>query len=300
MRQMRMLEIAAILAAAVTVIPVAAARPLDKTEQFGVGAQYGTAHVYVAAADMDRFTASFLATFGGKSSQPSAVTVTPTPSTTNWQALATPVGLVSLFGFTTPIPYPFGQERTGYLVTDMDAAVRAAKKAGAAVVVTPFPDAIGSDVVVQWPGGVNMQFYWHTKAPSSPALQTVPENRVYVAPEAAASFIRSFVSFAHGKIVSDNAQAPGAEIGRPSDTYRRVRIESTFGKITVLVTDGHLPFPYGRETMGYEVADVSDTLAKAKASGASVLVDSFKADGREAAVLQFPGGYIAEIHSSAK
>jgi hypothetical protein len=301
MRQMRIMEIAAILVAAVAVMSgTAEARPLDKSEQFGVGAQYGTAHVYVAATDMDRFTASFLATFGGKSSQPSTVTVTPTPSTTNWQVLATPVGLVSLFGFTTPIPYPFGQERTGYLVTDMDAAVRAAKKSGAAVVVTPFPDAIGSDVVVQWPGGVNMQFYWHTKAPSAPPLQTVPENRLYVAPEAAAGFMRSFVGFAHGKIVSDNAQAPGAEIGRPQDTYRRIRIETAFGKITVLVTDGHLPFPYGRETIGYEVASVGETLTKAKASGASVLVDSFKADGREAAVLQFPGGYIAEIHSSAK
>jgi len=299
MRRMKTIEIAAILVAA-AVMSAAGARPLDKAEQFAVGAQYGSTHVYVAAADMDRFTASFLATFGGKSSQPSVLTVTPTPSTTNWQALTTPVGLVSLFGFTTPIPYPFGQERTGYLVTDMDAAVRAAKKAGAAVVVTPFPDGIGRDVVVQWPGGVDMQFYWHTKAPSYPALQTVPENRVYVASEAAASFIRSFVSFAHGKIVSDNAQAPGAEIGRPRDTYRRVRIETTFGKITVLVTDGHLPYPYGHETMGYEVADVSETLTKAKASGASVLVDSFKADGREAAVLQFPGGYIAEIHSSAK
>jgi len=301
MRQMRIIEIAAILVTCLAVIPGAAdARPLDKTGQVAVGAQYGTTHVYVATADMDRFTASFLATFGGKSSQPSVVTVTPTPSTANWQALTTPVGLVSLFGFTTPIPYPFGQERTGYLVTDMDAAVRAAKKAGAAVIVTPFPDAIGSDVVVQWPGGVNMQFYWHTKAPSYPALQSVPENRVYVAPQAAASFIRSFVGFARGKIVSDNAQAPGAEIGQPGGTYRRVRIETTFGKITVLVTDGHLPFPYGRETMGYEVADVSETLAKAKASGASILVDSFNADGREAAVLQFPGGYIAEIHSSAK
>ena len=272
----------------------------DASPLIAVGAQYGTAHVYVAAADMDRFATSFLATFGGKSSQPAAVTVTPTPSTTNWQAIATPVGLVSLFGFTTPIPYPFGQERTGYLVTDMDAAVRAARKAGAAVVVTTFPDAIGTDTIVQWPGGVNMQLYWHTKAPSSPPLQTIPENRVYVAPEAAAGFIRSFVGFAHGKIVSDSAKAPGAEIGRPSDTYRRVRIETTLGKITVLVTDGHLPFPYGRETMGYEVADVGETLTKAKASGATVLVDPFKADGREAAVVQFPGGYIAEIHSSAK
>ena len=191
-------------------------------------------------------------------------------------------------------------ERTGYLVTDMDAAVRAARKQGAAVLVAPFPDAIGRDVVVQWPGGVNMQFYWHTKAPSSPPLQTVPENRLYVAPESVADFLRSFVGFAQGRIVSDNAQAPGAEIGRPGDSYRRVRIESNFGKITVLVTDGHLPYPYGREMMGYEVTDVGETLNKAKASGATVLVEPYRADGREAAMLQFPGGYIAEVHSSAK
>jgi hypothetical protein len=182
----------------------------------------------------------------------------------------------------------------------MDAAVRAARKHGAAVLVTPFPDAIGSDAVVQWPGGVNMQLYWHRKPPSNPPLRSVPENRVYVAPEAADHFIRSFVGFAAGKVVSDNAHAPGAEIGRPSESYRRVRIESTFGKITVLVTDGRLPYPFGRETMGYEVADVGETLTKAKTSGASVLVDPFKADGREAAFVQFPGGPIAEIHASAK
>jgi len=309
MRNMRSVGVAGILAAAIAIaIAVAAgpadARPLAKTQaktaQFAVGAQYGTAHVYVAAEDMDRFAASFLATFGGKSSPPALVTVTPTPSSTNWQALTTPVGLISLFGFKTPIPYPFGQERTGYLVTDMDGAVRAASKAGAAIVVTPFPDAIGSDAVVQWPGGVNMQFYWHIKAPSYPPLQTIPENRIYVAPEAAANFIAGFVGFAHGKIVSDDAHAPGAEIGRPGDFYRRVRIESGFGKITVLVTDGHLPYPYGRETMGYEVADLRETLTRAKASGATVLIEPYSADGRDAALVQFPGGYVAEIHSAAK
>jgi hypothetical protein len=309
MRNMTIVGVAGVLAAAIAVAAGPAdARPLAetpakaqaRTQQFAVGAQYGTAHVYVAAEDMDRFAASFLATFGGKSSQASVVTVTPTPSSTNWQALTTPVGLVSLFGFKTPIPYPFGQERTGYLVTDMDGAVRAASKAGAAVVVTPFPDAIGSDAVVQWPGGVNMQFYWHIKAPSFPPLQTIPENRVYVAPEAAANFIASFVGFAHGKIVSDDAHASGAEIGRRGDFYRRVRIESTFGKITVLVTDGHLPYPYGRETMGYEVTDLGETLTKAKASGASLLIEPYSADRRDAALVQFPGGYIAEIHSAAK
>jgi hypothetical protein len=306
---MRIVGVAGILAAAIAVsVGLADARPLAKTQakteaktpQFAVGAQYGTAHVYVAAEDMDRFAASFLATFGGKNSQASVVTVTPTPSSTSWQALTTPVGLISLFGFKTPIPYPFGQERAGYLVTDMDGAVRAARKAGAAVLVTPFPDAIGSDAVVQWPGGVNMQFYWHIKAPSYPPLQTIPENRVYVAPEAAANFITGFTGFAHGKIVSDNAHAPGVEIGRPGDFYRRVRIESNFGKITVLVTDGHLPYPYGRETMGYEVTDVGETLTKAKTSGATVLIEPYSTDGRDAALVQFPGGYIAEIHSTAK
>jgi hypothetical protein len=29
------------------------------------------------------------------------------------QLIFTPVGTVSVFGFTTPVPYPFGNERTG-------------------------------------------------------------------------------------------------------------------------------------------------------------------------------------------
>ena len=64
-----------------------------------------------------------------------------------------------------------------------------------------------------------------------------------------------------------------------------------------LATDGHLPFPFGRELTGYEVADLTATLDKAKAAGAKVLVEPFRADGRDAAMVQFPGGYIAEIHS---
>jgi hypothetical protein len=32
------------------------------------------------------------------------------------------------------------------------------------------------------------------------------------------------------------------------------------------VTDGHLPYPYGRETTGYEVTNLNDTVAKAKRS----------------------------------
>jgi hypothetical protein len=75
------------------------------------------------------------------------------------------------------------------------------------------------------------------------------------------AFLRSFLAFSHGKVVSDDPHAPGVEIGRSKDIYRRIRIESNFGKLTVLVTEGHLPYPYGRETTGYEVANLTDTLA---------------------------------------
>ena len=255
-------------------------------------------HVYVAPADLDTFTSSLVSTFGGTKSQPATFSVTPTPSETTFVFVFTPVGTFSVFGFKTPIPYPFGMERTGYLVTDMDSAVRSAKAHDADIVVAPFPDPIGRDVIIAWPGGVHMQLYWHTTAPNYAKLQTVPENRVYVSIDRADAFVRDFVAFSGGKIVSDDGHAPGVEIGRPNDTYRRVRIESGFGKVTVLATDGHLPYPYGREITGYEVANLSDTLAKAKASGATVLVDPYTADGRQATLVAFPGGYIAEIHAS--
>jgi predicted enzyme related to lactoylglutathione lyase len=271
-----------------------------ETVNVAVGPQYDTTHVYVAPQDFDRFVASVLATFGGTLAQAGVATVTPTPSSTRMQLVLTPVGTVSVFGFTTPIPYPFGLERTGYLVTDLDEAIRAAKATGADVIVASFNDPIGRDVVIQWPGGVNTQLYWHTKAPSYSTLQTVPENRVYVSPDRVSAFLRSFLDFTRGRVLSDEARAPGVEIGRPGETYRRIRIDSQFGKLTALVTDGHLPYPYGREMMGYEVTNLADTLTKAKAAGVDVLVPPYKTDEREAVVVQFPGGYIAEIHSSAQ
>src|ERR1700727_2886295 len=265
-----------------------------------VGPQYDTTHVYVAPEDFDRFVASLLATFGGTKTKQGVFTVTPTLSSTISQLVLTPVGTVSVFGFKTPIPYPFGLERTGYLVTDMDEAVRAAKATGAGVLVAPFNDPIGRDAIIQWPGGVNTQLYWHTTASSYAPLQTVPENRVYVSPDKVAAFVRSFLAFSHGSVPSDEARAPGVEIGRPAETCRRVRIESKFGKLTAFVTDGHLPYPYGWEVTGYEVTNLAETLSKAKAAGVDVLVPPYKTDQRDAVVVRFPGGYIAEIHSVTK
>ena len=91
-----------------------------------VGTQYDTTHVYVAPDKIDAFVASFIATFGGHATQRVVTNVLPVPSSTASQAVLTPIGNISVFAFQTSIPFPFGQERNGYLVTDMDQAVKAA------------------------------------------------------------------------------------------------------------------------------------------------------------------------------
>jgi len=292
MRFFNRLAAVTVLAGSLAVLPALAASP-----GVAVAPQYDTTHVYVAPEEFDKFVGSLVATFGGTTTKQGTFTVTPTPSLTMSQLVLTPAGSLSVFGFKTPIPAPFGAERTGYLVTDMDAAVKAARASGADVIVAAFPDPIGRDAIIQWPGGVNTQIYWHTTPPAYPVLQTIPENRVYVSPDRADAFIKSFLAFSHGKITADEAQAPGVGIGRPGETYRHVAITSAFGKMAVFVTDGHLPYPYGREMTGYEVPDLVATLDKAKAAGVEILVPAYGVGTRMEAMVKFPGGYVAEIHS---
>ena len=273
---------------------------MSRPHTLAVAPQYDTTHVYVAPQDVDAFVKSFLGTFGGTSTKQVIATVTPTPSSTMSQLLQTPVGTVSLFGFLTPIPVPFGAERNGYLVTNIPSAIAAAQAAGAAVLVAPFPDPIGIDAVVQWPGGVNMQLYWHTKVPSYTPFLHIPENRVYVSEDRAAAFEKAFLQFSDGRVVSDESNAPGAEIGKPGLAVHRIRVESTFGKMVIYVSDGHLPYPYGAEDTGYEVDDLDLTLAKAKALGVAILVEPFISGDRRSAIVKFPGGYIAEIHTAVQ
>jgi len=274
-----------------------AAKDGPAAAKIAVGPQYDATHVYIAPSDFDAFVTSFTATFGGKASKRIVANVLPVASSAEWQYLSTGAGPLSIFAFQTPVPFPFGQERTGYLVTDMDQAIKAARAAGAEVIVEPFKDPIGIDAVVQWPGGVKMQLYWHFTTPNNPPLDTVPDNRVYVSKDAADNFVRSFVRFAHGKIVEDNKRADAGEIGRAGETYRRIRIESLFGNMLVLVTDGHLPYPFGHETTGYQVRDLLATLDKAKAAGAKILFAPYLSGERTTMIAEFPGGYIAEIHS---
>jgi hypothetical protein len=277
---------------------IATNAPPQPTANVAVGPQYDSTHVYVEPADLEAFVASFVATFGGHASKPIVSTVTPTTSSTQFQYIISPVGTLSTFAYTTPIPYPFGLERTGYLVTDMNQAIAAARAAGASILVEPFKDPIGMDAVVEWPGGVKMQLYWHFVAPSYEPLNSIPENRVYLPPDRIDNFTHAFIHFSRGQVISDDWHANGAELGKPGQAYRRIRVESKFGKMQIMATDGHLPFPFGHDICGYEVSDLNETLAKARSHGATVLVEPVELTDRRTALVQFPGGFIAEIHSA--
>jgi hypothetical protein len=279
--------------------PTLAAGPAGIAQATGVavGAQYDSTHVYVAPGDLEAFTRSFAATFGGHASKASLANVTPLPSRTQFQYLWTPVGTLSVFAYESPIPFPFGQERTGYLVTDMDEAIKAARSAGAEVIVEPFKDPIGIDAVLQWPGGVKMQLYWHFAPPRYDPLEAIPDNRVYVSRDRADVFVGDFLRFARGKVIADDQRADAGEIGRAGETYRRIRVTSLFGNMMVLVTDGHLPYPFGHELTGYQVKDLGTTLEKAKGANVKILSAPYSTSDRTSAILEFPGGYIAEVHS---
>jgi hypothetical protein len=71
---------------------------------YSVGPQYDTTHVYVPEGTFDAFVASFVTTFGGKTSKQGEFQVTPTPSLTKSQLALTPAGTVSVFGFKTRSP----------------------------------------------------------------------------------------------------------------------------------------------------------------------------------------------------
>jgi hypothetical protein len=267
----------------------ASARDAGTETAIGVGPQYSSTHVYVAPGDLDAFIDSFVATFGGQPSKRVVTNVLPVPSSTEFQYVRTSVGMVSVFAFQTPIPFPFGQERTGSLVSNMDAAVKAARSSGAEVIVEPFKDAIGLDSVIQWPGGVKMQLYWHFTEPDDVPLATIPDNRVYLSPDEADHFVNAFLGFSRGRILSDDRHADAGEIGRVGETYRCIRVTSLLGNLQVLVTDGHLPYPFGQE---YQVQDLASTLGKARAAGVKVLSAPYETKNRTTAIVQFPGGYV--------
>jgi hypothetical protein len=292
--------VAAAIAAAVFVGTPPAAHGTEVAREtvstVAVGPQYDAAHVYVQPGTEVTFVKSWEATFGGTNTTPTLTDLTPTSSETVSELVFSPVGFLSLFDYKTAIPYPFGQERDGDLVASFSQGVADAARSGALLVVSPWNDPIGKDAIVQFPGGVDEEIYGLTKPLSLPPLATIPQSRVYLEPQAAEQFIRDYLAFSDGRIVLDDPHADGSQIGLPGTTFREVLIDSAFGQTLVIITDGHLPYPFGRETTGYTVTNLTATLAKAKAAGAEILWGPYRDATDATAIVQFPGGYIAEVH----
>jgi hypothetical protein len=66
MRVINALALATLLLATAGGTSMAQDKPADTTASLAVGPQYDTAHVYVAPKDVDRFSDSVIATFGGR------------------------------------------------------------------------------------------------------------------------------------------------------------------------------------------------------------------------------------------
>ncbi|WP_300112403.1 hypothetical protein [Sphingobium sp.] len=70
------------------------------------------------------------------------------------------------------------------------------------------------------------------------------------------------------------------------------------GRTTLIVTDGAPPWPYSQELTGYGVAVLKGTLVRAQGAGVKLLVPTDTVGARSAAMVPFPGGYIAELHAT--
>ncbi|SFH22733.1 hypothetical protein [Streptomyces mirabilis] len=119
--------------------------------------------------------------------------------------------------------------------------------------------------------------YWHTKAPSYAPLETVPDNRLYLTRDSAGAFLTAYLRFTGGRIVSDDRAGDGGQIGMPDETYRRIAISSP---------------------TGYAVKGLTSTLHKAEVAGAKVLWGPYTSPARTGAMVQFHGGYVAELHQA--
>ncbi|MED5812206.1 glyoxalase [Mycolicibacterium sp. 050232] len=270
-----------------------------ENETIALGAPFRTFHVYAQPGTAQAFVNSWIATFGGEAQPPAnGIDLTPYPSKATAIMLSSPVAALSVYDFSSGIPYPFGREVSGWGVTDVDVGIQQATAANAHVLVAPFDDPLGRDAVIQFPAGNAVQLWHLFDLPPSlyPPLTTMPDLRIYVPEHSMDQFLDSYLAFTQGESVSDNAEADGVQIGLEGKTYRRVRTTSDYGNTVVIGTDGQLPYPFGRESAGITVQSVADTVDKAKANGATVLWGPTTVPEGHSVIVQFPGAYVVEIH----
>jgi hypothetical protein len=157
--------------------------------------------------------------------------------------------------------------------------------------ILALPTAQGQVIAAKADGSAEVTPRYHTTG-------TLPSgaSRVYLDPAGARSFIRDYLAFNQGRIAVHNRHVDGAEIGLPGTTFGEVLLSSTSGTALVIITPGALPYPFGRENTGYAVTNLTATLARATGAGGHVLWGPSGSPALETAIVQFPGGRIAEFH----
>ena len=102
-----------------------------------------------------------------------------------------------------------------------------------------------------------------------------------------------------GRVTGVHGQRVEIAMMRTPDGHSRVEL-SRFDAPAIASDHRNAPVnSLGYLRVMFAVENLDDTLAKAKTAGATVLVEPYAADARRAAVVKFPGGYVAEIHAAA-
>ena len=147
------------------------------------------------------------------------------------QLVLTPAGSVSVFGFKTPMPYPFGRRTHGLSGDRSRRRRRAAQADGADVLVSSVQrsDRPGRrDPVARRREHAALLAH---DAALVPALKTIPENRVYVSPERANDFSQLSRRFRTGKVGRTMRTRRVSRSGASPIPYRRDPDPSVFGTV---------------------------------------------------------------------
>lgn len=140
-----------LLVAAVLPVNACSTAPPDDAK-IALGTAFRTFHVYAQPGTAAAFVDSWIATFGGHAQPPANdIDLTPYPSKATAIMVSSPVAALSVYDFSTGIPYPFGSEVSGWGVTGPRAA----------------PD--GHSVIVRFPGGYLVEIHDGQQTP-------LPEN----------------------------------------------------------------------------------------------------------------------------
>ncbi len=273
----------------------------EKVIAVGNGPQYALPHVFMFPDQLETFVETFTSVFEGTSDPISNLNLAPVPATMQFTDLYTRVGAISAQSYKDSAPpFPMGKESVGFAVVNMDKAVEAAQRVGAKVLRRWLVGTNG-EAMLEWPGGVRIQFYSYAgEAPDIPVRDSVSNTRYYLSLEDAERFVTTFLEATGGSLLKDGYY-PSEEIGVVGGMFRRVQISSTLGNVSVIgITPEireRLVYPYTDIKTDFDVDDIDAVIQRARQSEADILIRPEYTDPNfRRAVLRFPGEYVIEIH----